>query len=134
MSDVGGFNSLSNVTLTFDPTATSLLPDEGIITSGSYKATDFETGDFFNTPAPVGPYGTDFSVFNGINPNGTWSLYVVDDVGVDAGTIAGGWSLNIGTASTAPTLAIAATNANQTEGNSGSKAFQPSRIQTINQR
>ncbi len=51
------------------------------------------------------------------------SLYVVDDVGVDAGTIAGGWSLNIGTASTAPTLAIAATNANQTEGNSGSKAF-----------
>jgi Ca2+-binding RTX toxin-like protein len=99
------------------------LPDEGLITSGSYKATDFETGDFFNTPAPGGPYGTDFSVFNGINPNGTWSLYVVDDVGGDAGTIAGGWSLNIGTASTAPTLAIAATNANQTEGNSGSKAF-----------
>jgi ribosomal protein L28 len=123
MSDVGGFNSLSNVTLTFDPTATSLLPDEGIITSGSYKATDFETGDFFNAPAPGGPYGTDFSVFNGINPNGTWSLYVIDDAGGDAGTIAGGWSLNIGTASTAPTLAIAATNANQTEGNSGSKAF-----------
>jgi Ca2+-binding RTX toxin-like protein len=124
MSDVGGSNSLSNVTLTFDPTATSSLPDEeGLITSGSYKATDFETGDFFNTPAPGGPYGTDFSVFNGINPNGTWSLYVVDDVGGDAGTIAGGWSLNIGTASTAPTLAIAATNANQTEGNSGSKAF-----------
>ncbi|WP_283159912.1 Calx-beta domain-containing protein, partial [Microcystis aeruginosa] len=68
-------------------------------------------------------YGTDFSVFNSTNPNGTWSLYVVDDVGGDAGTIAGGWSLNIGTASTAPTLAIAATNANQTEGNSGSKAF-----------
>jgi subtilisin family serine protease/subtilisin-like proprotein convertase family protein len=123
MSDVGGSSGVNNVTLTFDPTATSLLPDEGIITSGSYKATDFETGDFFNTPAPGGPYGTDFSVFNGINPNGTWSLYVVDDVGGDAGTIAGGWSLNIGTASTAPTLAIAATNANQTEGNSGSKAF-----------
>jgi subtilisin family serine protease/subtilisin-like proprotein convertase family protein len=123
MSDVGGSSGINNVTLTFDPTATSLLPDEGIITSGSYKATDFETGDFFNTPAPGGPYGTDFSVFNGINPNGTWSLYVVDDVGGDAGTIAGGWSLNIGTASTAPTLAIAATNANQTEGNSGSKAF-----------
>ncbi|MBD2602132.1 S8 family serine peptidase [Microcystis aeruginosa CS-583] len=123
MSDVGGSSGVNNVTLTFDPTATSSLPDSGLITSGSYKATDFETGDFFNAPAPGGPYGTDFSVFNGINPNGTWSLYVIDDAGGDAGTIAGGWSLNIGTASTAPTLAIAATNANQTEGNSGSKAF-----------
>ncbi|WP_216628771.1 Calx-beta domain-containing protein, partial [Microcystis aeruginosa] len=109
MSDVGGFNSLSNVTLTFDPTATSLLPDEGIITSGSYKATDFETGDFFNSPAPGGPYGTDFSVFNGINPNGTWSLYVVDDVGGDSGTIAGGWSLTIGTAAPTKSISIAKT-------------------------
>ncbi|WP_196219731.1 S8 family serine peptidase, partial [Microcystis aeruginosa] len=113
MSDVGGFNSLSNVTLTFDPTATSSLPDEGLITSGSYKATDFETGDFFNTPAPGGPYGTDFSVFNGINPNGTWSLYVVDDVGGDAGTIAGGWSLNIGTGAATKSISIAKT----TDGN-----------------
>jgi Ca2+-binding RTX toxin-like protein len=123
MSDVGGSSGVNNVTLTFDPTATSSLPDSGLITSGSYKATDFVTGDVFNAPAPGGPYGTDFSVFNGINPNGTWSLYVIDDAGGDVGTIAGGWSLNIGTASTAPTLAIAATNANQTEGNSGSKAF-----------
>jgi subtilisin family serine protease len=115
MSDVGAFNSLSNVTLTFDPTATSSLPDEGLITSGSYKATDFETGDFFNTPAPGGPYGTDFSVFNGINPNGTWSLYVVDDVGGDAGTIAGGWSLDIGTATTLPVVTVAATDADAGE-------------------
>jgi subtilisin-like proprotein convertase family protein len=109
MSDVGGFNSLSNVTLTFDPTATSSLPDEGLITSGSYKATDFETGDFFNSPAPGGPYGTDFSVFNSTNPNGTWSLYVMDDVGGDAGTIAGGWSLLIGTAGATKSISIAKT-------------------------
>ncbi|WP_159293788.1 S8 family serine peptidase [Microcystis aeruginosa] len=109
MSDVGGSSDVSNVTLTFDPTATSFLPDEGLITSGSYKATDFETGDIFNAPAPGGPYGTDFSVFNGINPNGTWSLYVVDDVGGDAGTIAGGWSLNIGTAGATKTISIAKT-------------------------
>ncbi|MFM6920795.1 MAG: Calx-beta domain-containing protein, partial [Dolichospermum sp.] len=115
MSDVGGFNSLSNVTLTFDPTATSLLPDEGLITSGSYKATDFETGDFFNSPAPGGPYGTDFSVFNNTNPNGTWSLYVVDDVGGDAGTIAGGWSLFIGTGTALPVVTVVATDANAGE-------------------
>ncbi|MCU7245600.1 MAG: S8 family serine peptidase, partial [Microcystis aeruginosa WS75] len=113
MSDVGGFNSLNNVTLTFEPTATSLLPDSGLITSGSYKATDFVTGDFFNAPAPGGPYGTDFSVFNGINPNGTWSLYVMDDAGADAGTIAGGWSLLIGTAGATKSISIAKT----TDGN-----------------
>ncbi|MFM6879470.1 MAG: Calx-beta domain-containing protein, partial [Dolichospermum sp.] len=115
MSDVGGLNSLSNVTLTFDPTATSLLPDEGLITSGSYKATDFETGDFFNSPAPGGPYGTDFSVFNNTNPNGTWSLYVVDDFVGDAGTIAGGWSLFIGTGTALPVVTVAATDADAGE-------------------
>ena len=30
-----------------------------------------------------------------MNPNGTWSLYVVDDLGADVGTITGGWALNI---------------------------------------
>ncbi|TRV71513.1 MAG: subtilase, partial [Microcystis panniformis Mp_MB_F_20051200_S6D] len=111
MSDVGGSGGVNNVTLTFDPTATSSLPDSGPITSGSYKATDFETGDIFNSPAPGGPYGTDFSVFNGINPNGTWSLYVVDDAGGDAGTIAGGWSLLIGTGTATPVVTVVATDA-----------------------
>jgi subtilisin family serine protease/subtilisin-like proprotein convertase family protein len=114
MSDVGGSSDVNNVTLTFDPTATSFLPDSGPITSGSYKATDFATGDVFNSPAPGGPYGTDFSVFNGINPNGTWSLYVMDDAGGDAGSFGGGWSLDIGTGSATPqTISIAKT----TDGN-----------------
>jgi hypothetical protein len=111
MSDVGGSSDVNNVTLTFDPTATSLLPDSGLITSGSYKATDFVTGDFFNAPAPGGPYGTDFSVFNSTNPNGTWSLYVMDDAGGDVGTIAGGWSLTLGTASATPVVTVVANDA-----------------------
>ncbi len=118
MSDVGGSDDVSNVTLTFEPTATSFLPDEGLITSGSYKATDFETGDIFNSPTPGGPYGTDFSVFNNTNPNGTWSLYVVDDAGGDVGTIAGGWSLLIGTAAATKSILIAKT----TDGNEAGSA------------
>ena len=113
MSDVGGSSGVNNVTLTFDPTATSSLPDSGLITSGSYKATDVGTGDIFNAPAPGGPYGTDFSVFNNTNPNGTWSLYVMDDMGGDSGTIAGGWALTIGTGAATKSISIAKT----TDGN-----------------
>jgi Ca2+-binding RTX toxin-like protein len=109
MSDVGGSSGVNNVTLTFDPTATSSLPDSGLITSGSYKATDVGTGDIFNAPAPGGPYGTDFSVFNNTNPNGTWSLYVMDDMGGDSGTIAGGWALTIGTGAATKSISIAKT-------------------------
>ncbi|MFO0099721.1 MAG: S8 family serine peptidase, partial [Aphanizomenon sp.] len=116
MSDVGGSNGLANVTLTFDPTATANLPDVGQITSGSYKPTDFESGDLFNSPAPVGPYGTDFSVFNNTNPNGNWSLYIMDDMAGDSGSIAGGWSLLIGTStSTLPVITVAATDADAAE-------------------
>ncbi|WP_110543398.1 S8 family serine peptidase, partial [Microcystis aeruginosa] len=122
MSDVGGSDGVSNVTLTFEPTATSFLPDSGLITSGSYKATDFETTDIFNSPAPAGPYGTDFSVFNNTNPNGTWSLYVVDDESPDGGTIAGGWSLLIDTAAATKSISIAKTTDGK-EAGSASNVF-----------
>ncbi|GCA70259.1 thermophilic serine proteinase [Microcystis aeruginosa NIES-2519] len=122
MSDVGGSDGVSNVTLTFEPTATSFLPDSGLITSGSYKATDFETSDIFNSPAPAGPYGTDFSVFNNTNPNGTWSLYVVDDESPDGGTIAGGWSLLIDTAAATKSISIAKTTDGK-EAGSASNVF-----------
>jgi subtilisin-like proprotein convertase family protein len=29
-------------------------------------------------------------VFNGTNPNGTWSLYINDDAGGDTGSVTGG--------------------------------------------
>jgi hypothetical protein len=39
------------------------------------------------------------SDFNGVSPNGTWSLYVYDFMAPDQGAIAGGWSLMIATMS-----------------------------------
>jgi subtilisin-like proprotein convertase family protein len=93
MSDAGGGTDINNATLTFDDAAASTLPDASAIVSGTYKPTDFGTGDIFPSPAPGGPYGTTLSAFNGLNPNGTWSLYVLDDAASDSGGIAGGWSL-----------------------------------------
>ena len=104
MSDSGGGTDVVNLNMTFDDTAATLLP--ATLVSGTFRPTNIGTGDLFPAPAPSAPYqspatagaATFASVFNGLNPNGTWSLYVVDDAGVDTGSISGGWSLSITTA------------------------------------
>src|SRR5882724_4941326 len=95
MSDAGNTLDLVNVTLTFDDIAASFLPDNAQIVSGTFKPADFEAGDTFPAPAPAGPYPAALSGFNGTNPNGTWSLYVVDDAVGDVGNISGGGRLTI---------------------------------------
>jgi subtilisin-like proprotein convertase family protein len=105
MSDAGGSDDLANNTYTFDDTAAATLADGALNASGTYKPSNFGTGDTFPAPAPVGPYPDPqlLSVFNGVNPNGTWSLYVFDDVGGDIGNINLGWELNITTSAAACT-------------------------------
>jgi subtilisin-like proprotein convertase family protein len=95
MSDVGGSTAASHLNLSFDDNAAASLPDNGPLVSGTFKPTDFNTGDTFPAPAPVPTGNTLLSVFDGTDPNGTWKLYVVDDRSNDAGSIAGGWSLNL---------------------------------------
>ena len=94
MSDVGGETDAVNATLTFDDSAPSIGTS---IVSGTFRPTNVGNGDPFPSPAPSAPFGSFLSVFNGIDPNGTWSLYVVDDAGGDSGNINGGWSLTIST-------------------------------------
>jgi subtilisin-like proprotein convertase family protein len=101
MSDQGGTNDLANVDLTLTDSAAASLP--ATITTGEFKPTADTGQDAFAAPAPAGPYelpgpggaATLGSVFGttGSALNGTWSLYVVDDAGVDVGNINGGWSL-----------------------------------------
>ncbi|MBS0660733.1 MAG: S8 family serine peptidase [Verrucomicrobia bacterium] len=93
MSDCGGSTDITGVDLTFDDAATASVPDSTVLTTGSYKPTNITAGDVFASPAPTTTPGTTMSVFNGTNPNGTWSLYVVDDAGQDVGAFDGGWDL-----------------------------------------
>jgi len=94
MSDAGGGNSVSGVDLTFSQSSSASLPDSGPIIGGSYEPTDFQIGDVFPAPAPAGPYGTDLTVFNGTNPNGTWQLFAYDDATFNGGgSMGGGWRL-----------------------------------------
>jgi subtilisin-like proprotein convertase family protein len=101
LSDAGGPNILNNVDLVFDDAATGVLASNVVFASGTYRPTNFGTSDPFNSPAPAGPYATTLSALNGISPNGTWSLYVMDDSNPDNGNITGGWSLTITTVSNA---------------------------------
>jgi uncharacterized repeat protein (TIGR01451 family) len=101
MSDAGAGTSVSGLNLTFDDGAASLL-GSAAITSGSFRPTDYAPGDAFPSPAPSGPFAANLSVFNGLNPNGAWSLFVFDDAAGDAGRVDGGWALEFQTA--APVL------------------------------
>jgi subtilisin-like proprotein convertase family protein len=104
MSDVIGGTDWTGQTYTIDDAATALFPASGSPpASGTFQPTNYGTGDLFPAPAPAAPYldpatagsATLASAFNGLNPNGIWSLYVVDDAGTDIGSFAGGWELTL---------------------------------------
>ena len=101
MSDAGGNGRLTGASLGFDSAAAGALPDTLPIAAGVYRPTNFGTTDAFPAPAPAGTYATSLAAFNGLVPNGTWSLYVVDDEGGDVGSLAG-WVLTVSTTNTPP--------------------------------
>ena len=105
MSDVGGTTQVANVFLTFQDSSPAFLPDAGPLMTGTFKPTNIGDDESFPAPAPGGPpTGTTLSAFNGINANGVWSLYVLDDNGNNAGSIGGGWGILISTDASACSL------------------------------
>jgi subtilisin-like proprotein convertase family protein len=95
MADAGGGQPVTNLTLTFDDNASATLSEYGPLSSGSVQPATLGSGDSFPSPAPLGPYGAGLYSLRGANPNGTWSLYVLDDAAADSGRIARGWSLTL---------------------------------------
>jgi subtilisin-like proprotein convertase family protein len=108
LSDVIGGENFTGRTYTFDDAATSLIAATGIPpASGTFRPTNYGVTEAFTAPAPAAPYlspasgGSDTfaSAFGGDNPNGTWSLYALDDSEGDSGQFAGGWSITVTPAS-----------------------------------
>src|ERR1043166_7711071 len=111
LADAGGTGTPAvGINLTFDDAAISPVADSGPLTNGAFKPTCVDAQANIQTefaaPAPASPYdvpgpsgaGTLALTFNGTAPNGTWSLYVVDDIpSTPGGSISGGWTLNITT-------------------------------------
>lgn len=93
MSDAGGANPLPSGEIIFksgEPTMTSaaLPPDF----RQYFSPTDLAPGENLPPPAPPGPYGTDLSVLNNIDPAGPWRLFVADDA---AGGESGGFEWRV---------------------------------------
>jgi subtilisin-like proprotein convertase family protein len=100
MSDAGGAAAAVGVDFTLDDSGATTIPAP--LVNGTYKPTNLGSDlDAWPSPAPlVSGFPTTpapFSAFNGGNPNGTWSLYIVDDTTTGTGTIAGGWTLTVTT-------------------------------------
>jgi len=109
ISDAGGTHTLSNITLTLDDAASALLPQSLSIKSGTYKPTNYSgDSDAFPAPAPTGTPGSALSVYNDLDPNGTWNLFVLNEYSGGGGNMTGGWSITIATVPAAP---IVVTNA-----------------------
>jgi hypothetical protein len=67
---------------------------------GTFQPADFapnhtNSAYAFPSPAPAPPFYTLLETYDGLSPNGTWSLYVSDGGADDGGAISGGWSLAI---------------------------------------
>jgi len=115
MSDagIGSIPEDQPVSLTFSDGAPA-LPQFGLLTSGTFAPSNYNGSlqpcvadpDPFPAPAPTGPNGAGLSSLNGLDPNGLWSLYVVDDCSGAQGAIAGGWGISLdgGTGVTAVSL------------------------------
>ncbi|MDQ3692452.1 MAG: hypothetical protein M3464_02325 [Chloroflexota bacterium] len=97
MSDAGDAFDVTNITITLDDQAAEGLRFASPLSSGRFKPTNFGTvgsGDDAFPPPAGDTANVELATFEGINPNGTWRLFVVDDIDEGAGSI-GSWSLTI---------------------------------------
>jgi Proprotein convertase P-domain len=110
MHENGSTDEVWYITLTFDDAAAQPPPTDEYLAGGTYKPSDrsegwtgchvFSATGSFPAPAPAGPYGSTLSDFSGTDPNGDWTLYVVDTYQGDWGSL-GSWSLDITTTASA---------------------------------
>lgn len=95
ISDVGsGSGDFTNNTYILDDAAAGTIPNVNNPPNGTYRPTNVSATDNFPAPGPgsITQATPTLSSFVG-DPNGTWRLFVVDDLGGDGGQIAGGYDI-----------------------------------------
>jgi len=104
MANSGGSFPLHNTTLAFDDSAAGYLPQSSQIVSGTFKPSSYLTVPPFPQPAPA-TYSNQLSAFKGGNPNGAWSLFIIDDQSLNIGIVSNGWYLTLTSANPVGTVA-----------------------------
>jgi subtilisin-like proprotein convertase family protein len=98
MSDACGVESAANEIWTFDDEAPQFV-SAGTCTGNiraSFRPTNYEVGtDNFGAGGPSGEFSTHLSSFNGISPDGTWKLFMIDDSAIEIGFAVRSVSLNL---------------------------------------
>ncbi len=95
MSDIGGTVAVPNATYTFSDAGQALNAGAANPT-GTYKPTNPDAPDTWVAPGPgaISQTNPALTMFGSVaDVNGTWKLFVVDDVGGDQGSINGGWDI-----------------------------------------
>ena len=98
LGDVSRDVTIPAVTVTLDDEASMPLPETTAFTSGRFQPRDYDVADgpiVFTAPAPRPTGNSALSTFDGLDPNGDWRLFVVDDIFAIDGAISGGWELTI---------------------------------------
>jgi Bacterial Ig domain len=103
LSDAGGTTPAAKVVLNLRDDASALISTP--LGSGPFLPYSGSPADTFPAPAPSGPYaevGPDGATtltdpFRGINPNGLWKVWIVDDTPGNQGSV-GSFSLTLGVA------------------------------------
>lgn len=121
MARAGAGQSVTNVDLTFDRSASLSIPEDSQFTSTRYRPAAYGNAYAFpaNVALPLGPYTANLASFEGVDANGNWSLFVADDSNGDAGSIGGGWSVAITTGTPVNPLAELSVNSGQIAPNVG---------------
>ena len=98
MRGVGAAVPVGPIDFTIDDFGVPMPLAAALADGSSYSPTQSGLRPDLLPPGPASPYGVALSDFNGKSPNGAWSLWAVDWAYLNAGSIAGGWTLIITTA------------------------------------
>ncbi len=95
-SDTGSFFDVDNLTITLDDQAPAPPPSNNPLTSGKFKPFNAAPlDDNFEAPAPAQSASAKLKGFKGLNPQGSWKLFIQDDTNFGSGALVEGWSLKI---------------------------------------
>jgi subtilisin-like proprotein convertase family protein len=100
MSDACGTFDVNAYGWEWDDEAPASMPDGGatnLCGARTWRPTNYQPGEPWPAPAPIGPHGNSLAGFDLTDPNGEWRLFAQDDTSSNAGFFTTRFTLGIQT-------------------------------------